>query len=217
MTMNLKLIDLLLPGASVCPRRPTLESFGDSRALRRAAKTPTPANHSGLRRRSVAAWLGNYAVPSALRFSAERYSSMGAAERSCTTTRLRTTAASISRGRASGGSTRSANRTRSRCDGLDVQRRARLRRGRYEELRPDHEGRVRVRAHAAAQHAWRAHRDPFSSYRSKLQWTPRNKLMTPNRTVQAMKTNSAAFMIMPIVSRRSAKSRRSISHFAAAS
>jgi hypothetical protein len=50
-----------------------------------------------------------------------------------------------------------------------------------------------------------------------LQWTPRNKLMTPNRIVQAMKTNSAAFMIMPIVSRRSAKSRRSISHFAAAS
>ena len=49
------------------------------------------------------------------------------------------------------------------------------------------------------------------------QWIPRNKLMTPNRIVQAMKTNSAAFMIMPIVSRRSARSRRSISHFAAAS
>ena len=32
-----------------------------------------------------------------------------------------------------------------------------------------------------------------------------------------IKTNSAAFVIMPIVSRRSAKSRRSSSHFAAAS
>jgi Salmonella virulence plasmid 65kDa B protein len=193
MTMNLKLIDLLLPGASVCPRRPTLESFGDSRAPRRAAKTPTPANHSGLRRRSVAAWLGNYAVPSALRFSAERYSSMGAAERSCTTTRLRTTAASISCGRASGGSTRSANRYLRRIrwgnrtpqmldperpsfrpchldapdpDATDWMFSAVLDygEGRYEELPPDHEGRVRVRAHAAAQHAWRAHRDPFSSF-----------------------------------------------------
>jgi hypothetical protein len=35
------------------------------------------------------------------------------------------------------------------------------------------------------------------------QRTLRN-LMTANRMVQAMKTNSAAFMIMPIVSRRSA-------------
>jgi hypothetical protein len=41
--------------------------------------------------------------------------------------------------------------------------------GRYEELSPDDAGRVRVRATAAAQHDWRARRDPFSSYRSRFE------------------------------------------------
>jgi hypothetical protein len=41
--------------------------------------------------------------------------------------------------------------------------------------------------------------------------------MTLKKMLKAMKANSAAFMIMPIVARRSAKSRRSNSHFAAAS
>jgi len=85
-----------------------------------------------------------------------------------------------------------------------------------------------LRAHLAELASWRRRATQLSRAMSDLngerggrcifgnaaQWTPRNKLMTPNRIVQAMKTNSAAFMIMPIVSRRSAKSRRSISHFA---